>query len=202
MTSKTNISRREILRSMLGAGAALPFVAADHPIFAHLKDGRLHEAASALDSADWTPLFLSREQNDLLVSVGEAIVPGSGRAAVNRFIDLLLSVDTKQHKDEFTLALSSINSAAIKQYGKPFAELSAKDQTSLLTAASTGASGRSEDIAGPERNGPTLRDHFENIKGWVSGAYYSSEEGMKELGWTPDRVFHHFPQCEHTDGHV
>lgn len=187
---------------MLGAGAALPFVAADHPIFAHLKDGELHETAPALDRDDWTPLFLSPEQNNILVSIGEAIVPGSGPAAVNRFIDLLLSVGTKQHQDEFTQALSSINSAAVKQYGNPFAELSQKDQTSFLTTVSTSVSRRSEGAAGPERNGPTLRGHFENIKGWVSGAYYSSEEGMKELGWTPDRIFHHFPQCAHTEGHV
>ena len=199
MTTKTSVSRREILRSMLSAGAALPFVAADHPIFAHLKVGRLHEAASTLASAGWTPLFLSREQTDLLISIGEAIVPGSSRAAVNRFIDLLLSVDTKQHQDEFTQALSSLNAAAVKQYGEAFAELPANDRTSLLTAASTGAYARSDDAPGGER---TLRDHFENIKGWVSGAYYSSPEGMKELGWTPDRVFHHFPQCEHSDGQV
>jgi hypothetical protein len=202
MNSQTNISRRELLRSMLGASAALPFVAADHPIFAHLKDGSLHEAISALESANWTPLFLSREQNDSLISIAEAIVPGSRTATVNRFIDLLLSVDAKRHQDEFTLALSSLNSTAIKQFGKPFAELPANDQTFLLTAASTGKSGRSEDTADHSRQSLTLRDHFENIKGWVSGAYYSSEQGMKELGWTPDRAFNRFPPCEHGDGHV
>jgi len=38
---------------------------------------------------------------------------------------------------------------------------------------------------------------FENLKGWISGAYYSSEMGMRELGWTEDRVFGSFPGCEH-----
>jgi hypothetical protein len=39
------------------------------------------------------------------------------------------------------------------------------------------------------------------LKGWISVAYYSSEIGMKELGWTPDRVFASFPGCEHPEGH-
>jgi len=46
-----------------------------------------------------------------------------------------------------------------------------------------------------------LRKHFENLKGWISGAYYSSEAGMRELGWTEDRVFEKFPGCEHPEGH-
>jgi len=28
----------------------------------------------------------------------------------------------------------------------------------------------------------TMRDRFENAKGWVSGAFHSSEVGMRELG--------------------
>jgi hypothetical protein len=53
--------------------------------------------------------------------------------------------------------------------------------------------------AGEKRAG--FREHFENLKGWVSGAYYSSEMGMKELGWTGDRVFAGFPGCAHPEGH-
>ena len=47
----------------------------------------------------------------------------------------------------------------------------------------------------------TLRDHFDNLKGWISGAYYSSEVGMRELGWTGQVMFESFPGCEHPDGH-
>jgi hypothetical protein len=47
----------------------------------------------------------------------------------------------------------------------------------------------------------TLRDHFENIKGWVSGAFYSSEFGMKELGWTGQVAWDGLPGCTNPDGH-
>lgn len=39
------------------------------------------------------------------------------------------------------------------------------------------------------------------MKGWVVGAYYSSEVGMRELGWTGDVMFESFPGCEHPGGH-
>jgi hypothetical protein len=28
----------------------------------------------------------------------------------------------------------------------------------------------------------TIREHFEHLKSWIAGAYYSSEIGMRELG--------------------
>jgi len=47
----------------------------------------------------------------------------------------------------------------------------------------------------------TIRDHFENLKGWIVGAYYSSEPGMRELGWTDNMFFPALPGCDHSDGH-
>jgi len=48
---------------------------------------------------------------------------------------------------------------------------------------------------------PTLRDHFEHLKGWIVGAYYSSEIGMRELGWTGNVFYAGFPGCPHPGGH-
>lgn len=41
----------------------------------------------------------------------------------------------------------------------------------------------------------------QNLKGWISGAYYSYEAGMRELGWTADYAFAAFPGCAHPEGH-
>jgi len=49
--------------------------------------------------------------------------------------------------------------------------------------------------------GSATYEHFEDLKGWAVGAYYSSEIGMRELGWTPDRVFSTFPTCTHAESH-
>ena len=66
------------------------------------------------------------------------------------------------------------------------------------SAARTGA----PPAPGSDDSPPNLRDHFENLKGWVSGAFYSSEFGMKELGWTGQVMRESYPGCEHTDGHA
>ena len=39
------------------------------------------------------------------------------------------------------------------------------------------------------------------LKSWVAGAHYSSEAGMKELGFTGSVFFQTFPACTHPDGH-
>lgn len=200
MVSKSHVSRREMLRCVVRAGAALPFVTTGHPFLAHLHNATLDRAEAALAGADWTPRFITAAQNDLLIAVSEAIVPGSRAAEVNRFIDLLLSVDTKENQHAFIQSLSAIDAATAKQFGKSFSALSTTEQASLLMAVST----PSQDSASkPEGDETSLnRAHFHNLKAWVSGAYYSSEAGMKELGWTPDRAFHHFPPCDASDGHA
>jgi hypothetical protein len=81
-------------------------------------------------------------------------------------------------------------------------------RVSLLSAASTGKSSNStlspaaEAMPGAKWQAPSLRDYFEHLKGWVGTAYYSSEPGMKELGWDGENFFESLPGCEHADGHA
>jgi len=44
----------------------------------------------------------------------------------------------------------------------------------------------------------SLRDHFDNLKGWVSKAYYSSEIGLRELGWSDSYFYDSLPECNGT----
>ena len=54
----------------------------------------------------------------------------------------------------------------------------------------------------PSAGPTTLRDHFDHIKGWVSGIYFASEPGLKELGYTGN-VFHEkYVGCEHEGKHA
>ena len=197
------LTRRTMVRRLLagvGAGAAWPLVAASHPIHRHLLSGAIFEEAERLGAADWKPLVLNAQQDKMLVALAEGIVPGSTKAQVNRFIDLLLSVDTPEQKKEFVDSLAAFETESRKRFGKGFPSLDASQQNVLLTDAS--AAPAKEDSSGvAEKKDSGLHGHFENLKGWISGAYYSSEMGMKELGWTGDYVFESFPGCEHTEGH-
>lgn len=138
-------------------------------------------------------LFLNVQQFESLSALSEAIVPGSGKADVANFIDLLLSVEEEKHQKEFVSSFAAIGAESKKKYGKSFSVLSAAQRNELLTAASVPSQ--------TEQTETTLSAAFENLKEWISGAYYSSEIGMRELGWTPGRVFAEFPGCSHVEGH-
>jgi hypothetical protein len=188
-------------------------VAAAHPIHKHLADAAaLTEADAKVAAAEWAPEFLDSHQNETLIVLAERIVPGSTKAQVNRFIDLLLSVDNSENQQKFNNSLSALDGESLNRYGHPFKAIAEAQQSELLTTASTEKPGRAEgkgdwswfDVPAKEGSEPlrvTLRDHFENLKGWVSGAYYSSEVGMRELGWTGDVYFDSFPGCQHPEGH-
>jgi hypothetical protein len=195
------LTRREMVQRLLaGAGAAWPLVAASHPIYEHLANRAMFDEAEKLGAADWKLVFLNGQQDETLAALAESIVPGSMKAQVNRFIDLLLSVDTAEHQKSFVDSLAAFETESQKRFGKRFPALDAGEQTALLTDASTQA--EKEDSSGTNRKEKSgLREHFENLKAWISGAYYSSEAGMRELGWTGDYVFEKFPGCEHPEGH-
>jgi hypothetical protein len=197
----------------MGAGAAWPLVAASHPIHRLLSDGAIFSQGNAqMASADWKPLFLNAPQNEALVALSEIIVPGSAKAQVNRFIDLLLSVDTPANQKKFLASIAAMGDESQKRLGHPFVALTGDQQNELLTTASK------EDVSNSEGNDkgseaqdsegkhagetrPSLNDHFNNLKGWISGAYYSSETGMTELGWTGEYAFENYPSCQHAEEH-
>ena len=158
------------------------------------------------------PLFLDPHQSETLEVLAERFVPGSSKAQVNQFIDLLRSVDTSDRQKSFLNSLGAFEAEAIGRYNQPYKDLTGIRQNEILTTAckaKPGAGGgqraRTRSSRPPEQNAETgqvtLRDHFEDRKGWVVGAYYSSEVGMKELGWTGQVMFESFPGCQHPGGH-
>jgi hypothetical protein len=201
--ARGRLTRREVMRRLLagvGTGAAWPLVASSHPIYAHLTAGAAFEETEWLGVTDWKPVFLNSQQDQALVALAEAIVPASKKAHVNRFIDLLLSVDNEKNQKGFIDALAAFEAESGRRFGKRLTALDGAQVDEILTdAAAQPAKMDSSGGDGKESSG--LRGHFENLKGWISGAYYSSEAGMRELGWTGEYVFATFPGCEHPEGH-
>jgi len=204
------VSRRQIMQGLLsGAGLVLPGLAAAHPIHRHLSDGETVAATGEqAAAADWQPSFFDDHQNQTLIVLAELIVPNSTQAQVNRFVDTLVSVDTPENQKKLIASLSAFDHEAIARYNQPFKDLSEEQQVAILTAASGGpasptggARRRRRPAPPPNEASPalTMRDHFEDIKAWVSGAYYSSEVGMKELGWTGQVAWDSYPGCDHPD---
>ncbi|HZC65757.1 MAG TPA: gluconate 2-dehydrogenase subunit 3 family protein, partial [Candidatus Dormibacteraeota bacterium] len=82
----------------------------------------------------------------------------------------------------FTAALAALEKAANDRFSRGLASLTPTEYDAILIAVSAPAAPQFE--------------HFDHLKEWITGAYYSSEAGMRELGWTPDRVFSAYPPCE------
>jgi hypothetical protein len=207
------LGRRQVLQGLVGgvgAGLAIPGVAAAHPIQEHLLDHAKVAAADARAAAAAQPEFLDAHQFETLASLAERIVPGSGKANVAGFIDQLLAVDQKENQRRFLNALGVFEGESIARYGHPWRGLAEAQQVELLTAAATAKPSREErewrpgqpTIAPTEVPKPaTLRDRFDELKGWIAGAYYSSEIGLRELGYTGNMFFASFPGCQHPGGH-
>lgn len=206
------VTRREMLQKVLaGLGATLAgsATALAHPLHKYLSDPASFEAVSAMVAGKgWSPEFLNRHQNATLVVLAEGIVPGSAMAQVNRMIDLLLTVDTVENQQSFIAALASLDAESVKRFGRPIETAKSSELDALLSACSKATPGRTiadnpgsggKGPKGPDESQLTLRDHFENLKGWVVTTYYSSEIGMRELGWTEHVFFRASAECSHSE---
>ena len=189
------IARRAVLQTLLsgvGAGLALPSIAdAQHPVQHHLASATgVVQAQKKAAVAAYKAEFFDAHQLKTLEVLAEAIVPGSTAAKVAPFLDQLVAVESEQNQRAILGALGAFDMAAIEKHGKAWKAITAADQDALLQEASTAEPGKSK-----------LRNPFQNLKGWIAGAYYSSEPGMRELGWTGN-VFHtEVPGCTHPGGH-
>jgi len=196
----------QVLAGSVGAGLTAPsLVRAEAP--------HVHTAAGApvAASAQSAPAgFLDANQLETLASLAEAVVPGSSEAGVAAFVDQLLAADTRERQRNFLAALGALQAESLSRFGKPWLSLDAAQRTVLLTTLSTGVKSRTPRywkpgepvlVPDPPKLPPTLRDRFDLLKERIATAYYSSEKGMKELGWTGQMVHAGFPGCTHPEGH-
>jgi hypothetical protein len=188
------VPRRVALQALLGgvgAGFALPSTAdAQHPMHQLLSNPAAIEQAQQRAAVTASTAFLDGHQAKTLEAVAEAIVPGSTGARVGPFLDQLLAVESAANQRAFLGALGAFDMAAINRHGKAWIGITPSEQDALLREASTADASTS-----------ALRGHFQNLKDWIAGAFYSSETGMRELGWTGNTFHQQLPGCTHPGGH-
>lgn len=214
---ETGLSRRTALQTLaagLGASLAVPGVAIadEHPVHkhtAHVAEQAKKPATRA--AAPFKPATFDAHQFATVVVVSDLIVPGAKASGTPEFLDKLLTVESAETRRRFITALGALDGAALKARQKPFKDLAPADQVALLTEASSGKpsmempswkKGDPIPVPMPPPGPATLRDHFDHIKGWVSGIYFASEPGLKELGYTGN-VFHEkYEGCTHEGKHA
>jgi hypothetical protein len=210
--SEQRLTRREMFqRILVGLGTVLasPVAARAHPMYRHLVEAtNLEGAGERVADSNWSPQVLDARQNETLIALAEGIVPGSSKAQVNRIIDLLLTMETAENRQKLAAALAALDADSNKRFSQPIARLTQPQMSVLLEACSTAKPGQpahdENSVTEAQKTSsasPTLRDHFENLKGWIVATYYSSEEGMRELGWTDESYFESPSECSHPEGH-
>ena len=196
--------RREVLHGLavLGAGLAVP-----GGVHAHLVAPA--RAAAKAKGATGALAFLDAHQFATVSRLCALIVPESDTAGADRFIDELLAVAGTERQQKFLTAFGAIEGAALERFQKPFKALTEPQQIEILTVASTGPSGGRDYTWEPGKlielpkddddENKTLRDHFDFLKRWIADSYYTSEAGLRELGYTGNMLFTEFPDCTHPE---
>jgi hypothetical protein len=135
------MQRREMLK-VIGAAAALPFVPARADAAVRLAQSvhRRLDAERAAAGARRALSVLSPEQNELVTTIAEMIIPetdtpGATSVHVNEFLDLLLAEwSSDDDRARFLAGLDAIDHDARATYGKRFVELAEADRTVTMRA--------------------------------------------------------------------
>lgn len=167
------IGRRAVLQSLAsGVGAA---VFASPAAAAHLHASA---AAAAVPAKAGDPrAFLDQHAFDTLTSLAEQVVPGSRAAEVPAFLDWLLAVESTETQKRFMQALGAFEREARAAHGAPWKALTEEQAMALLAKVSAQPSSDPSRLA------------FDSLKGAVADSYFSTEAGMKELGWDGSVTF-------------
>lgn len=184
-TRREGISRREMVQKLVsGASSGIIASSIGAPVQAETRPAvAAVENPQSAQPVEGATLFLDSHQAETLRALAEIIIPGSAKADVTQFIDLLLSVDTLENRTNFVASISAMDGEALRDDGTAFTKVTPARQLEIVTRASESASGG-------------LRDHFDNLKEWVRKAYYSSETGMRELGWSDNYFYDSLPPVD------
>jgi hypothetical protein len=185
------MNRRDLFRqTLLGAAAAAATTGAAPAI----EFPSNYDASRDLARPDWKPQFLDDHQNQTLIAFSDILIPvtdtpGAKAALVNRFLDQLLAVETHETQRSFLDSLAFLDGESFSRYRTAFVYLTPEQQTEILTFMAYPHTLETWDENAPA----TYRGHahFKNLKDWVSRTYFSSEIGMRALGYTgaPGGVF-------------
>ena len=199
------IERRTLLKGLatgLAGVAATPHTTA----FGRTMEPAAQAPAQPADPA--VVRFLDDHQRQTLTSLAESLVPGSVAAGVVDLIDRVALVDTPARQRQLLNAIGRFEREARTAHGSRWVDLDEAARHGLLRQASQGPESRPRQpvwVKGEPlvfaASGPpppeTLRDQFDYLRSAVSGAYYATDAGRKELGWTGRTVWTELPACTH-----
>jgi hypothetical protein len=193
---KDQLTRRDALKS-IGVGVG---VIASLPVLnngaAAQEHNHANHSAPATASAKQPLKFFTEEENRTIIELSETIIPaddhspGATAAAVNEYIDLIVSESPEATKQTWREGLAAINKMSRDKFGKAFADAGADQRIQLLT-----------EISKNERSPQTVEERFfRTIKNATADGYYTSEIGIhKELRYKGNSYLKEYTGCTHPE---
>ena len=186
----SDLTRRDALKLAAGLGAAtlIPLVPAE-AVQAARKAVAARGAGAPLK-------FFTPAQHHTVDVLTELVVPADDRspgaraAKVADYIDFVLSESLDEAKKAWADGLAALDAASTAQFGKPFAQASADQQTSLLTEAAEQHSRRTT----------PLEKFFREAKSRTIFGYYTTDIGIhQELKYKGNQFLQEFVGCDHPE---
>jgi gluconate 2-dehydrogenase gamma chain len=193
------VSRRNVLKSLtMGAvaGSVLRAIPLEAAAYAH---GVIQTEKANAPAGDYAPKFFPAHQYKTLRSLCETILPadadcgGAIEAGAPEFIDLLTS-----ENPEFQLRLSGglmwLDATCADRYGNAYLDCTSQQQTEIL------------DLIAYRKNAEVDEDlghgveFFAFLRSMTSDGFFTSEIGIKYLGYVGNTFLTEFPGCPPVPG--
>jgi gluconate 2-dehydrogenase gamma chain len=188
------ISRRDVLRT-LSMGVVTSSVLRVIPTQAAETAHRMVQAEkSATPGKVYRPKFFSEHQYKMLQTLCQAIIPsdqksgGAIEAGAPEFIDLLTS-ENADYQLQLGGGMIWLDTACNDRYGRLFLDCSPEQQKQML------------DLIAYRRNAKSDRSlsqgiaFFSFLRNLTADGYFTSEIGIKDLGYIGNSYLRDFPGC-------
>lgn len=193
MTAKS-LSRRDVLKSLsigVVAGSVLRVIPAQAAEYAHRM---IQAEKAATPGGAYKPRFFSDHEYKTLRALCQSIIPPEGNtggaieAGAPEFIDLLTSENT-DYQLKLRGGLMWLDSACIDRFGRRCLESPPEAQKQIL------------DLIAYRKNivnDPGLSqgiEFFSFLRNLTADGYFTSEIGIKDLGYIGNKYLKDFPGC-------
>jgi gluconate 2-dehydrogenase gamma chain len=188
------ISRREVLKSLtigVMAGSVLSVIPVEAAEHAH----NMVAAERAADAAgQYKPKFFSANQFRTLQALSQMIIPPDGEtggaveAGAPEFIDLLTS-ENPEYQLKLGGGLMWLDSTCVDHFGKAFLDCTPAQQKEMLDLIAY----RKSALTNPGLSQGI--EFFSFLRNLVSDGFFTSEIGIKYLGYIGNTHLKEFPGC-------
>jgi hypothetical protein len=193
----SNVSRRDVLRS-LAVGAAATSVLRVIPAQAAEYAHRMIAAEKAATKA-YAPKFFAAHEYKTLQSLCQTIFPadsdsgGAIEAGAPEFIDLLTSENT-EYQRILGGGLMWLDATCSERYGQVYLDCSAAQQKEILDQIAY----RNNAVANPSLS--QAIDSFSFLRNMTADGFFTSEIGIKYLGYIGNTFLKEWPGCPPVPG--